>query len=77
MTNKTIKIETKRPIKATSKEIIKLLQQGKSQRSIALMGYPESTITYYYRKLFKPTRFKRFVKQVRRYQVEKKQAVDK
>lgn len=64
--------EKQRPIKKSSQEIIKLLEQGRSQRSIALMGYPESTVTYYYRKLYKPKRLKRFIKQVRKYQEAKK-----
>lgn len=64
--------EKQRKIKNSSKKIIELLQAGVSQRQIALKGYSVSTITYYYRKLFKPERYERFIKQVKKSQSIKK-----
>lgn len=65
-------VKLHRPIKKSSQEIIDALKAGVSQRQLALKGYPESTVTYYYRKLFKPKRFRRFIGQVRKYQENNK-----
>jgi hypothetical protein len=57
-----------------SEDIIALLKTGKKQVELFNLGYPESTVRYYYRKLFKPSKHKRFVKQVSKYN---KNAIDK
>lgn len=50
-----------------SKEIIKLLQDGKKQSEVQSLGYPIATVRYHYRKLYKPKQFKKFIKQIQGY----------
>ncbi len=51
----------------TSEQIIKLLKKGKSIGEIVKLGYSESTIKYYRRKLFHKRSYNRFVKKVAGY----------
>jgi len=64
----TILMTHKREPKKSSKEIIELLTQGVSQRQIAKKGYPESTVRYYYMKIYRPSKFKKYIKRVQVYQ---------
>jgi len=57
-----------------SEDIITLLKTGKKQIELFNLGYPKGTVRYYYRKLFKPSKHKRFIKQVSGYN---KSAIDK
>lgn len=54
-------------IKPTSVEIVKLLKRKKSVAKIVAMGYPESTVKYYNRKLFYQESYNRFVKMIGKY----------
>jgi len=54
-------------IKKSSRKIIQHLNNGKSVGDIVRLGYPESTVKYYRRKLFNPESYERFVKTIAGY----------
>lgn len=54
-------------IKPTSEKIIKHLKNKKSIKQIIKMGYPESTVKYYRRKLFNKEGYERFIKKIAEY----------
>jgi hypothetical protein len=60
-----------------SKEIIKLLESGLRQFEVQKMGYPINTIRYYYRKINKPRKFKRLIKQIQGYNRARYNRLDK
>lgn len=66
------KLRFKRQPSKTSKEIISFLESGISQESLVKQGYKESTVRYWYRKMYRPQTFKRFVKQVHGYNKKRK-----
>lgn len=70
ITKKTLRY--KREPSKKSKEIISFLESGVSQESLVKQGYPESTVKYWYRKLFNPKAYRRFVKQVHGYNKNRK-----
>ena len=51
----------------TSTEIIQHLKKGKSIGAIVKLGYAESTVKYYRRKLFNPESYERFVSKIAGY----------
>lgn len=61
-------------IKPTSKRIIVHLRNGKSVGDIVRLGYSESTVKYYRRKLFNPESYNRFIGLVVGYNRNKKEA---
>lgn len=60
-------------ISPTSQQIIKYLRKGKSVGSLVKMGYAESTIKYYRRKLFNPESYERFIGKISQYNKAKTQ----
>lgn len=55
-------------IKPTSRQIIIFLTENKlSIGQIVKLGYAESTVKYYRRKLFNPESYERFIKMVSEY----------
>jgi hypothetical protein len=64
-------------ISEKSKEIITLIESGKRQCEIMKMGYPINTVRYYYRKINKPRKFKRLIKQIQGYNRIRYNKIDK
>jgi hypothetical protein len=60
-----------------SLEIIKLLESGLRQFEVQKLGYPLNTIRYYYRKLYKPKAYKRFILKIHSYNRAKLKGLDK
>lgn len=54
-------------MKKTTQKIVALLQKGHSQRKIALMGYPLSTVRYQARKMNNPKAHAKFLKKFGEY----------
>lgn len=59
-------------MKKTTQKIITLLEKGLSQRKIATMGYPLSTVRYNARKLNNPKAHEKFLKKFAKYRLERK-----
>lgn len=63
-------------IKQSSREIISFLTHDKlSIGQIVKMGYAESTVKYYRRKLFNPKSYEKFVKTIGEYNKNRSTAV--
>ena len=54
-------------------KIIKYLKEGRSQRSIIRMGFPESTVRYHYKKLYRPEAYRKIVDRAKEYQKNKRE----
>jgi len=49
-------------------EIITRLQKGDTQHSIVRDGYPESTVRYHYKKLYRPKAYQKIIERAKTYQ---------
>lgn len=55
----------------SSEQIIEHLNKGKSVGQLVKMGFAESTVKYYRRKLFNPESYERFVSKIAQYNKSK------